>query len=481
MFFKLYKEEQPFYLKTWFLILMFFMIPPAFLILLWLKTRSKKLIVGMGVFFVCVVVSITFITSKNGSNVSSVDTSAKNENSFEFNNSNEVTLIMSATKTSKEQAAAILSILNKVGLEDIKSVEHDDLLDHSDRKGYRVGTSKLNNVILYLNNQKQIHSVRFDGNDLYVANKSNLKNREINVSLPPYNLKGDGTDETKSIQALLNLAKTRGSVHLYFPKGVYSMSGYLRLYKNTTIRMHPEAVIKRLGTGYKVFINGQLGNKSYANGYNGEGNIHFSGGTIDLNSQDAPVGVDKNISAFDLGHGKNISFTNLTVKNGQNGHYFQISSSANVRFKNCTFKDVYHNSSTNDMNYEVIQIEVATKKSFPTFGGYDRTISRNIVIDNCIFENVIRAIGTHSDGTYGTGAVIYSKNVRIQNSKFIYSIDNMLNFTAFDNLVMKNNRIEYAGGYGIYAFRVKNSMITDNIIINTQKKGILTRNSTITR
>jgi hypothetical protein len=42
---------------------------------------------------------------------------------------------------------------------------------------------------------------------------------EINVKTPPYNLKGDGTDETTTLQTLFDLANSNGSVYLYFPEG----------------------------------------------------------------------------------------------------------------------------------------------------------------------------------------------------------------------------------------------------------------------
>jgi pectate lyase len=109
-------------------------------------------------------------------------------------------------------------------------------------------------------------------------------------------------------------------------------------------------------------MNGENGNSTYVSGgYNGEGNIHFKGGTIDLNY--STLASDRTISAFDLGHAENISFTGLTIKNGQQGHYFQVSSCKNVRFKDCWFGNVnYRDTSSNA--YELIQIEVATVIKF---------------------------------------------------------------------------------------------------------------------
>jgi parallel beta-helix repeat protein len=291
---------------------------------------------------------------------------------------------------------------------------------------------------------------------------------EINVRTPPYNLKGDGTDESVAIQSLLNLALTNSSVYLYFPEGTYGMSGYLRLYKNTFVRMHTKATIKRLGLGYKVFVNGQMSNTTYATGYNGEGNIHFSGGTIDLNQ--STLATDKTVSAFDLGHAENLSFTNLTVKNGQIGHYFQVVGCKNVRFKDCWFGDVVQ-SSTVSTAYELIQIEAMTEAGFPSFGSYDNTISRDIFIEGCTFKNVIRAIGTHSD------AGVLNENIHIKNCTFDTSYDRPLSLMTYKGCVVKDNLFLGSGADTIYLNKVTDSTIEGNTVLGSQKTGIYATSS----
>ncbi|MED4224288.1 glycosyl hydrolase family 28-related protein [Neobacillus cucumis] len=286
------------------------------------------------------------------------------------------------------------------------------------------------------------------------------------INLKDFGAKGDGmTDDTKAIQKALNIARDYGSVHINIPEGVY-LTKTLRLYKNTNVTLDEKAVIKRIGSGYKLFVNGKSGDPNYAFGYNGEGNIHFSNGTIDLNSVNAPIPDEKSISAFDLGHADNLSFENLTIKNGQNGHYFQISSSRNVRFIGCWFGNV-HYTNKSSKNFELIQIEEATKVSFPTFGGYDGTMSKNILIKDCHFENVIRAIGTHSYSRAKDKVtpLRYNENIRITHNVFKNSISQFGYFEGFKNVIIEDNVFEDYKGDPIYLKYTINSQVKNNRLI----------------
>jgi hypothetical protein len=304
--------------------------------------------------------------------------------------------------------------------------------------------------------------IYWDGEEWVYHGVLNIKN---------FGAKGDGvTNDTKAIQSALNIAKSNGKLRLYIPEGVYNTTS-LRLYKNSYISLHPNAVIKRIGNGGKVFINGNVGDTEYTNGFNGEGNLHFYGGTIDLNTMDAPIARDKGTTAFDLGHSANISFRNLTIINGQNGHYFQLSSCRDVLFDECWFGDVRYTNKVYK-NFELIQIEVATKLSFPTFGGYDGTASRDITIQNCHFENIIRGVGTHSyvkdkDGV--TPLYLNGENIRITNNTFKNSISYVGSFIAFEGVVFENNRIiGNAWGEPVYLYQTKNASIKNNYIVSSK-------------
>jgi parallel beta-helix repeat protein len=298
------------------------------------------------------------------------------------------------------------------------------------------------------------------------------------LNIKDFGAKGDGVaDDTAVIQRALNIARDFGNIKLYFPRGIYNTTT-LRLYKNTYINFDSDAIIRRIGKSPNVFINGKKGDLYYAKGYNGEGNIHIFGGIIDLNTIKNPIPYYKGTTAFDLGHAENISFKNLTIKNGQNGHYFQISSCKSVIFEGCWFGDVqYTNPSSKD--YELIQIEEATKISFPLFGGYDGTISRNITVRNCQFENVIRAIGTHSYSrkTDGITPLRYCDNIKITNNVFKNSISQFGHFEAFKNIIFENNILENCGEYPIYVYQSKNNIIKNNYILDSKKSGVELRSA----
>ena len=75
---------------------------------------------------------------------------------------------------SPEEGKKIDSILRECGIEKLKSFEHDELLDgmHSDEEtGYRLAINDdVKNIILYLNKDKSVYSLKYSVYDLYIDN-----------------------------------------------------------------------------------------------------------------------------------------------------------------------------------------------------------------------------------------------------------------------------------------------------------------------
>lgn len=284
-----------------------------------------------------------------------------------------------------------------------------------------------------------------------------------------YGAKGDGiTDDTSSIQKALNNEK-----YIYF-NGKYKTTSYLVIKDSTFLDFKTGSEIIRGGgsSHYKVFVNGIIGTSNFI-GYNGNGNIHFRNATINLNCDNNPLAPSLNATVMDVGHGQNFSFIDCTFKNGQNGHYFQISGSRDVVFDRCKFYNQLH-LNTSSYNYEAIQIETISSLGFPTFGSYDLTPSQNVTIQNCYFNGVIRAIGTHSDILDESSSIVYSKNINIENNIFDTSVDDMLCLRAYENISVKNNYIKNAGGYGINLMNCKDGNVKDNKIDTCGKSGLQT-------
>lgn len=79
------------------------------------------------------------------------------------------------THTTEDQQKIIVNLLNECGVE-FKSVTHDMDLDYNNLTGYRLKTVDNANVILYLNKDKTVNSIKYAGIFLYKDDsvKSNL-------------------------------------------------------------------------------------------------------------------------------------------------------------------------------------------------------------------------------------------------------------------------------------------------------------------
>lgn len=328
---------------------------------------------------------------------------------------------------------------------------------------YWVSTGNYNAQIE--NYRREIVNLKKDTNDLF---------NQLTVNVKSNGVVGDGIkDDTVDIQKIFS----SGNKKIYFPEGTYKVTQPIRVEKNTLIECHPKAIIKRMG-GYShrvLFINGEMGNFDYSSNYNGDGNIHFKGGTFDLNTKEFPLNtVNSNISCFSFLHAKDCSFAEITIQNGQNGHYFQIASCKNVTITNSIFKNQYHTHLTS-YDFETIQVEEGTSISFPDFGSYDDTISKDVFVTNCVFENVIRGVGNHSfpRDIDGLSPIRRSKNLQVKDCTFTNLIGSALFLEAYDNVTVEDNTIEQVSKEnGIYLYYTTNSKIKDNTLKSVGLHGI---------
>lgn len=308
--------------------------------------------------------------------------------------------------------------------------------------------------------------------------KDYAKTDDINqssfINIKKFGALGNGSTsanaDTAAFKSAFDSANTNGSVNIYIPEGEYVLNDYITIYSNTFVYADSKAVIKKAPNStnkFKLFVNGVIGNDNYATGYNGNANITFIGGVYDLNYPHTANANNENLGAFDLGHSDNIYFENVTIKNGQNGHYIQVSGVNNASFINCKFLNQTKTNSTNT-NYEVIQIEgISTDgSSFPTFGSFDGTISNRIIISKCIFKDVIRPIGCHSIGDE------YNTDITIENCVFENVVDEGLSLRGYDKFTVTNNKFFNIDGVAVRIDGCKNGFISNNITNNVVKSGV---------
>ena len=202
-----------------------------------------------------------------------------------------------------------------------------------------------------------------------------------------YGVTGIGfADEHEAWQKALDAAAGRD---LVVPKGDYGKSLRNIIYADTHLILEPGAVIKRLGeVDSWMFINGVTGDPDYAQLYNGNGNIHITGGTFDMNG----IPGVRTSAAGVFGHCKKVIIEHATFKNGFESHTLEINATLDTRILNCTFEDQI---TTGTGSYECVNVDSANAAGFPGFGSYDLTVNFNLLVDGCTFRNVFGGVSSH--------------------------------------------------------------------------------------
>ncbi len=279
-----------------------------------------------------------------------------------------------------------------------------------------------------------------------VGNTEN-DNTDINYKIVEVdlNLAKDSVEVSKMIDDALfeakNNATPKNQYKIILADGEFRIDGTLNIYSNTFLEMTGTTLIRDHSRSESML---KVGNSSEENtSYNGYGNITINGGTFD--------GWDNKMTPstsnlLRMGHSRNILISNVTFTDNTNSHCIEIGACKDVTIKNCTFKDQYLFNKTNAS--EAIQLDALEKHSFPLYELYDGTSCRNITITECNFQNVTRAIGSHS--------VILDKN------------------GYYRNINITNNSFSGIKEYAIVSLCWINSTISNNVISNC-KNGILFR------
>ncbi len=219
---------------------------------------------------------------------------------------------------------------------------------------------------------------------------------------------GGETNWAGVIQDALDYARDNASdtlqVKVVVPAGEYRISRTLRIYSNTWLYLEDGAVIKKcFDSGCMLKNTKQFG----GGGYDADRNIIIEGGTWDGNTSEYN-GMEY-FSNIRIGHARNIVFKNTAVVNNKNGHHLELGGIEGLTIEGCTFSG-YSGSQLK----EAIQLDVMNNSElFIEYEPFDDTATNNVVIKDCEFTDLCRAIGSHS-------AVLgkYYTNTLIQNNTF---------------------------------------------------------------
>lgn len=236
---------------------------------------------------------------------------------------------------------------------------------------------------------------------------------------------------------------------LILKKGTYTITNTIQVPSNVTIIMEDGVKIvkgtktkkKDMPASITIFqlIRPSKARKSNVyGGHNGDKNIHFVGkGNVSIDLK-----YMKSAIAIVMGHNKDVTVDNITFSNVNTAHFIEMDASQNVSVTNCKFKNVKKGT---DMVKEAINIDTpdkATQGFNNAWSKHDKTPNENVLIENCTFSNLGRAIGTHKYSVkgntqmYHTGIIIRGNH--IQNMKW----DSPIRVMNWKDSVLENNTIE---------------------------------------
>ena len=245
---------------------------------------------------------------------------------------------------------------------------------------------------------------------------------------------------TRAVQFALNEARDSASADqpyvVYVPQGNYDLDYVLRVYSNTTLDLRGVALKRHgAGAGNMLRVGSEDGVNTGVTGYAYE-NVHIIGGVFDGN-----FGENTIIKAF---HTRNFTMDDVTLINEEEGHMTEFAGVDGLTIRDCTFKDQY--LTPGNYGYEAIQIDVLHPFHITNGRCEDLPVS-NVLIEGCYFENMPRAIGSHT--------AVHNRphdNITIRNNQFIDMSSIAVQGMNWTNVNISRNYIENAPrGITIYS------------------------------
>lgn len=287
---------------------------------------------------------------------------------------------------------------------------------------------------------------------------ASAEQKEYNVK--DYGAKGDGvTDDAPAIQKVLNMALTLGGIKIRIPSGTYALKSILYVYSNTEIVMSKNTVLLRAANTNSMFYNADPASSTTATLYNGHGNITIIGGTFDANIANFSA-VNNTICG--INHCRNLRFEGVTFKNIRDNHALDINATDGLVIKDCKF--LGFRLTNQSRNYvEAIQLDVCTPGSFPAFGTYDRTETKNVLIEGCYFGP------SDTEGSWATGignhGAVHDKwnhNITIRNNRFDGCTYGGIRAYKWSQLLVEGNVFENCNRPFAYVIPTPNSVNTED-------------------
>ena len=190
-----------------------------------------------------------------------------------------------------------------------------------------------------------------------------------------------------ALQSALDQAKNQATasnpVTVKAAAGSYDLGWGLKIYDNTTLDLSG-VTLRRTFSGNMLRVGYEDQVNSGAVGYQYK-NIKLVGGTYDGNNGENTM--------LKVAHAKNFSMENVTVINEREGHMMEVAGCDGFTATGCTFRDQV--LTPHHDGYEAIQFDILHPKHVVNCRAEDLNC-KNILVENCVFDNVPRAVGTHT-------------------------------------------------------------------------------------
>lgn len=330
------------------------------------------------------------------------------------------------------------------------------------------------------------------GNELKLVNPDEIRRdvytfNENSESLDPsYVLRPSYTSITKDyyvLRSVMEQLEAQGGGTLIIEKGEYTITNTLYVPSNVTIELEDGVVLKKAlvtdattmnisSSVFQLVPPSKAAGTGTVGGFDGTKNVKiYSKGraTIDLQNKYFSF-------AIIMAHTENIYFENIDFKNMNSGHFIELDASKDVMINNCTFKQSVASDALMKEAINLDTPDLATKGFSSKWSNFDRTATLNVTIQNSVFENLDRAIGTHKYSGAGVinGVTYESKphtNVKIVNNKFNNIRNDAIRILNWSKPVISNNEFKNiavgeSGKRGIIASGAYSPTIKNNSFEN---------------
>ena len=255
----------------------------------------------------------------------------------------------------------------------------------------------------------------------------------VNVSAQEIEMYGAYYAITWALEEAQEYATAENPYRVVVEPGSYCIPYGLCIYSNTTlvltgVTLTRSRAINMLRTGYG-FDTADSG----VTGYYYE-NITIEGGTLDAENSSI------NSTMIKVVHTKNFTMKDVTVKNLYDGHMMEVAGCDGLTVTGCTFTDQV--VPAGGIRYEALQLDILYSEHMNNCRSEDLAI-KNVLIENCTFNNCPRGVGTHT-------AVLNN---------------------PFNNIVIRNNTFTNMKSAAIQSINWTNVEISDNVI-DTTPRGI---------